>query len=154
MTEVARLRHIRVVETETFWDCEISGLSRPRLFETMKCQGCRDWDSSRLRNLKVVETETSRDWSKVVETETFPRVSLISAVCTCMPSLCVQPPHHRPAGPASSAAQQHPRQHSVVLGATTPDKHILAWVKRHGTYELDLQYWLLLLSFWSRNIIT
>ena len=46
----------------------------------MKCQGCRDWDSSRLRNLKVVDTETGRDWSKVIETETFLRVSLISVV--------------------------------------------------------------------------
>ena len=31
MTEVARLRQIKVVETETFLDCEVSGLSRPRL---------------------------------------------------------------------------------------------------------------------------
>ena len=42
MTEVARLRHIWIVETETCRDYEISGLSRPRLFETMKCHGCRD----------------------------------------------------------------------------------------------------------------
>ena len=61
-TAVARLRHIRVVKTEFFWDCEISGLLRPGLFETMKYQGCWDWDSLRLCNFKVVETETLRDY--------------------------------------------------------------------------------------------
>ena len=48
MSEVARLRHIRIVETETFWDCEISGLLRLRLFETVKYLDCRDWDWLRL----------------------------------------------------------------------------------------------------------
>ena len=70
--EVARLRHnMRVVETETFWDCKIYGLSKPRLFETLKCQGCWDWDFLRLRNLQVVETKTLQDWSKVVQTEIY-----------------------------------------------------------------------------------
>ena len=41
-------------------------MSRPRLFETIK--------------IKVVETETGRDWSKVVETKTFSRVSLFSGL--------------------------------------------------------------------------
>ena len=64
---------------ENFFFCyEILFMSRPRLIETRKFCGCRDRDSSRLRNSLVVETETSRDWTKVVETETSSRVSLIS----------------------------------------------------------------------------
>ena len=135
MTEVARLQHIRVVETETFWDCEISGLSRPRLFETMKCQGCRDWDSLRLRNLKVVETETGRDRSKVVETETFPRVSLISALHLYAQPVCAAttPQTSRacqlcsPATPTSAfccPGRHHTRQTHLSLGKKT--RHI--WI--------------------------
>ena len=41
-------------------------LLRPRLFET--------------RNFGVVDTETSGEWAKVVETESFSRVSLYSAL--------------------------------------------------------------------------
>ena len=58
---------------------EILFMLRPRLIETIKFCGCRDRDSSRLGISVVVETETSRDWTKVVETETSSRVSLISA---------------------------------------------------------------------------
>ena len=50
-------------------------LSRPRLPET--------------RNFGVVETETWRDWAKVVETETFSRVSLYSGInCPVLWYLC------------------------------------------------------------------
>jgi hypothetical protein len=51
-------------------------MSRPRLFETMNFERCRDRDSLRPRNLEFVETVTSR--VKVVETETLSRVSLIT----------------------------------------------------------------------------
>ena len=78
MTQVARPTIFKVVETETSWDFKFSELSIPRLFETIQMNGCRDRDSSRPQKLVVVETETCRDWSKVVETETFSRVSLIS----------------------------------------------------------------------------
>ena len=66
---------------------EIQFMLRPRLIETIKFCGCRDRDSSRLGISVVVETETSRDWTKVVETETSSRVSLISALgCPLRPS--------------------------------------------------------------------
>ena len=51
------------VETKTFGDQKFGEVLRPRLFETKKFGGCRD-----------------RDWAKVVKTETFPRVSLITAL--------------------------------------------------------------------------
>ena len=70
-----------VVKTETpqnqeFWSCqdrdslrpEILEFSRPRLLET--------------GNFGVVETGTGQDWAKVVETETFSRVSLYSTWTT------------------------------------------------------------------------
>ena len=76
----------RLIETGKFCGCRDrdssrlgnSVVSRPRLIETGKFCGCRDRDSSRLGISVVVETETSRDWTKVVETETSSRVSLIS----------------------------------------------------------------------------
>ena len=75
----------RLIETGKFCGCRDrdssrlgnSVVSRPRLIETGKFCGCRDRDSSRLGISVVVETETSRDWTKVVETETSSRVSLI-----------------------------------------------------------------------------
>ena len=44
----SRLRYFLDVETETHWDWEISRMSRPRLIETGKINGCRDRDQSRL----------------------------------------------------------------------------------------------------------
>ena len=90
MTQVARPTIFKVVETETSRDLNFSELSIPRLFETIQMNGCRDRDSSRPQKLVVVETETCRDWSKVVETETFSRVSLISVTGRqCNSSFCV-----------------------------------------------------------------
>ena len=63
---VLRLVFFCFFETETFRDCKFSNLSRPRL--------------SRDCNLGFFETETFRDSAKVVETETFLRLSLISAI--------------------------------------------------------------------------
>ena len=74
-------------------DFDILWMSRPRLIETGKFLGCRDWDSSifekflgcrdryssRLGKLMDVETQISRDWAKDVDTETPSRLSLISA---------------------------------------------------------------------------
>ena len=46
--DFTRLEFFEVVETETHRDQRIFKLSRPRLSETGKFTGCRDWDSSRL----------------------------------------------------------------------------------------------------------
>ena len=54
-----RLWNIWVVETETLWDYEMSGLSRLRLFETEKFEGCRDWDWPRL-----IKSCRDRDFSE------------------------------------------------------------------------------------------
>ena len=66
------------VETETYRDWKIYWMSRPRLIETERFLGCRDWDSSRLRNFLDVETETHWDWKiswmsrlRLIETEKF-----------------------------------------------------------------------------------
>ena len=53
-------------------------LSRLRLIKTGKFCGFGDQDSARLGITVVVETKTSRDYTKVVETETTSRVSLIT----------------------------------------------------------------------------
>ena len=57
-------------------------MSRPRLIETTKFGGCRDWDSSRLKNLEDVETETHRDSSKGVETETETETESLATHCS------------------------------------------------------------------------
>ena len=66
------------IETKTETENVKVSMSRPRLIETLIFQSCQDRDSARLQTLEVVETETHRDWAKVVETETFLRVSLFT----------------------------------------------------------------------------
>ena len=55
-------------------------MSRPKLIKTKKYLECWDQASLRLGDLLDVETETSQDWAKDVDTETPPRLSLISAL--------------------------------------------------------------------------
>ena len=59
------VKEIFLAETKTFQDLKCLVMSRLWLFKT--------------KTFKDVETETSRDWVKVVETETLLRVLLIAA---------------------------------------------------------------------------
>ena len=58
----------------------IAQLPTERLTETLNFQSFQDRDSLRPKNLEVSETDTYQNWAKVVETDTFSRVSLFTEV--------------------------------------------------------------------------